>query len=109
LDDATLVTRLTNRFLEDKTKKKLSEMWHNLSGAAVPLLRHDIYSQDDPSLEIKLFSVHGLQESDELSTLARLNNVQVLDSADRLRWMFMNTYVGLHLDGIKFSVESLLP
>jgi len=108
-DNTLDVASIVKDFLDAQTSQRLNDMWYNLSNVAVPFLRHDVFSQDDPVIEIKLFSVHELQKFANLDTLAKRSGVWVLDSTDRLRWIFMNVHVGLHLAGITFSVETPVP
>lgn len=100
----TSVTDLVNKFLENQTTQRLEEMWHTLSIAAVHLLRYnDVYAQDDPTVKLELFGVHGQQEADNLRRLIRHPYARVLDSADRLRWIYMDVHTGLYLEGIRLS------
>jgi hypothetical protein len=106
-DDIEQVADVISGFLEKETDERLMEMWDDLLTAAVPLLRYDQYLQEDPSVPIALFGVHHQYKLEALRALARADNIQVLDTADRLRWTFLRVRAGLHLPGVRFSIESL--
>lgn len=105
-DDSKIITDLVTTFLKYQTLQRLEEMLHDLSNAAVPFLRHSLLSQEDPVVQLEMFGVYSAQELMGLDTLAKRSDVEVLDSVDRLRWIFMRTQMGLHLHNIKFTAET---
>ncbi len=108
-NDTQLITDLVSEFLEDQTVQRLKEMWYSLSTVAVPFLRHAALSQDDPTIPMEFFGIHGLQDLPGLDSITRQAGVEILNSADRLRWIFMSVQVGMHLESMKFAIEAQIP
>lgn len=106
--DSYLITDLVGSFLKHQTEQRLEEMWHTLSTIAVPFLRSAALSQDDPTIPVELFGLHGPQDVSALNIIMRHSGVEVLNSADVLRWIFMRTRVGIHMECMKFAIEAQL-
>jgi hypothetical protein len=107
-NDAQLITHLVNRFLENQTTQRIEDIWHTLSSVAVPFLLYHPYSQDDAGLTVELFSAYGLQGFEELQTLARSSQVEVIESVDQTRWAFMRIHTGLKIEHLTVFAASLV-
>ena len=108
-EDAPLIVDLVEGFLKYQTAQRLQEIWHDLSNAATLFLRYNAVVQDDPTLNMEMFGVNNQEILYELEDIMRRFGVETLNSADRLRWTFMHVHAGLHLENVKFAVETQVP
>jgi hypothetical protein len=108
-EDAPLIVDLVEGFLKYQTTQRLQEIWHDLSNAAVLFLEHSISVQNDPTTNIEMFGVNNLETLYELEDIMHRSGVEILNSADRLRWIFTHVRNGLYLESVKFAAESQIP
>jgi hypothetical protein len=108
-EDTPQIVDLVERYLKYQTAQRLQEIRHDLSNAAALFLRYSATVQDDPTMNIEMFGVNDQETSNELEESMDRSGVEILNSVDRLRWIFMHSQAGLHLQNVKFSVETQIP
>jgi hypothetical protein len=108
-EDAPLIVDLVEGFLKYQTAQRFEEIWHDLSNAAALFLRYSISVQKNPTTSIEMFGVNNLETLYELEDIMRRSGVEILNSSDRLRWIFMHVQNGLNLESIKFAAETQIP
>lgn len=107
LGNNALITNTVSELLTQRDVSRLDDIYLTLSDTAVVYAQRDVCHQDDPAIEVELFSIHGSEERENLDVLALYPQIYAVESVDELRWIFMRVLAGLHFDTINFSVTSL--
>lgn len=105
--DGKRITSIISSFLEKRDTPRLDEIYHTLSEAAVPLLNYTVDEQDASIVHFETFGVYGKKRLDAQDIVTRYPHIHVMNSVDRLHWLFMRGDVGIHFDQIDFSIASL--
>jgi hypothetical protein len=103
------ITDIIGRFLAQRNTQRLDEIYHALSDAAIPFLQYTPGKQDDSIAHLELFGVYGKHEIDTQDIVTQYPHLHVMSSVDKLYWLFMRVYVGIHFDQINFSIATLAP
>ncbi len=102
----TMLERI-EQFLSNMSTEQFTPLWTNLTGAAVPFLKYTSAHPDSASIHKKMLSIHKAKQVPQLTQLAQRAGIDVLESTDRARWLFINTIHGLHVsDILSFDITS---
>ncbi len=101
MDWHTMLDRI-EQFLSQMATEQFVPLWGNLTGAAVPFLKFIPVSQDTAITSKKMLNIHKKKQLPQLTAMAQRAGVDVLESTDRARWLYLNITHGLHLKDILF-------